>query len=290
MDKNNTLSFCAVIIWYNPSKSDIANTHNLAEIISNVFVIDNSNQSNIERITNANIEYFPLFENLGIATALNYGFQKAKDLGFEYALSLDQDSNFKRSDIQKFEQHALQLFKKESTAIVAASLEIDAYNLQPYVKKTNITSGSMTSLAAWEEVGRFKDYLFIDNVDHEFCSRLEQCNFLIYQLPDVFMQHKLGEPVTRKFFGKTYISPGYSADRLYYYFRNRLYLAKLRGESKFKVFRFLFKKLLICIIVERKKTYKIYSALSGISDFYRNKFGKRHHYRKSIKETYKVSK
>ena len=275
MKSTGNLSYCAVIIWYNPSQSDIENTHNLAELITCILVIDNSDGSNSSRVMRSNIQYYPLYDNLGIATALNYGFQKALELGFKYALSLDQDSNFNASNLQRFEEQSSQLFEDESTAIAAASLEIDTEALKPYVKKTNITSGSMTSLYAWEKVGRFKDEFFIDHVDHEFCLRLTQENFLIYQLPSVHMQHVMGYPLTRKLFGKTYISPGYSADRIYYYFRNRLHLAKLRGEPMFKVFRFLLKKLLICIIVEREKLYKIYSALNGITDFYRNKLGKR---------------
>lgn len=275
MKITSNFSYCAVIIWYNPSQSDISNTHKLAEIISDVFVIDNSSQSNFERIENDNIRYFPLFENLGIATALNYGFQKAKDYGFKYALSLDQDSNFKLSDMQKFEKHALQLFKNRSTAIVAASLELNNKTHEPFSKKTNITSGSMTSIEAWDTVGRFKDEFFIDHVDHEFCLRLNQRNFLIYQLPDVFMQHALGYPKTKKLFGKIYTSPGYSADRLYYYYRNRLYLAKYRKESFYSVFMFLCRKARLILLVEDQRLPKTVAMLMGVAHYLIKKSGPR---------------
>ena len=275
MDEQINLSFCAVVIWYNPSKSDIANAHNLAELISDVLVIDNSNRSNFSSVKRSNIQYYPLFENLGIAAALNYGFQKARDNGFRYALSLDQDSNFNLSDIQKFKKHAVQLFKSKSTAIVAASLEVDGFTQEPYVKKTNITSGSMTSIEAWEAVGKFKDEFFIDHVDHEFCLRLNQRNYLIYQLPDVYMQHVLGATITRKIFGKTYSSPGYSADRVYYYYRNRLTLAKYRKEAFMPVLRFLLRRASKILILEENKLSKLYAMLQGIVDFSLRKLGKR---------------
>ena len=268
-------SYCAVIIWYNPSQSDIANTHNLAELIPCVLVIDNSNRSNSSHIIKTNILYYPLYCNLGVATALNYGFQKAKLHGFKYALSLDQDSNFNASDMQKFEKQAFQLFKKKSTAIVAASLDLNSNTQNPCVKKTTITSGSMTSLEAWDTVGRFKDEFFIDHVDHEFCLRLNQRNFLIYQLPDVFMHHVLGEPITREFFGKTYSSPGYSADRVYYYYRNRLMLAKYRKEAYMPVLRFLLRRASKILIFEENKLSKLYAMLQGIVDFSLRKLGKR---------------
>jgi rhamnosyltransferase len=206
---------------------------------------------------------------------LNYGFQKAKDYGFKYALSLDQDSNFKISDIQKFEKHALQLFKNKSTAIVSASLELNNNTHEPFLKKTNITSGSMTSIGAWDAVGRFKDEFFIDHVDHEFCLRLNQRNFLIYQLPDVFMQHELGEPITRVIFGRTHSSPGYSADRVYYYYRNRLMLAKYRKEALIPVFRFLLKRATKVLLFETNKVSKFYAMLQGLMDFSLRKMGKR---------------
>ena len=268
-------SYCAVIIWYNPSQSDIANTHNLAEIIPCVLVIDNSDRSNSSHVIKANIQYYPLYNNLGIASALNYGFQKAVERGFKYVLSLDQDSNFNAGNLQRFEERASQLFKDPSTAIVAASLEIDEYNVKPYVKKTNITSGSMTSLVAWEAIGRFKDDFFIDHVDHEFCLRLNQRNFLIYQLPDVYMQHALGYPKTRKLLGKIYTSPGYSADRLYYYYRNRLYLAKYRKESFHSVSMFLCRKARLILLVEDKRLPKIVAMLTGVAHYLMKKSGPR---------------
>lgn len=275
MDRNITLSYCAVIIWYNPSHTDIANTHNLAEIISKVLVIDNSTESNFEKIKSSKIKYYPLFENLGIAAALNYGFQKAKEDGFKFALSLDQDTNFDPSDMHKFEKRAFQLFKNKSTAIVAASLELNKNTSEPFLKKTNITSGSMTSIEAWDTVGRFNDEFFIDHVDHEFCLRLNHGNFLIYQLPDVSMQHVLGQPITRKFFGKTYSSPGYSADRVYYYYRNRLMLAKYRKEAFMPVFRFLLRRASKVLILEKNKLSKLIAMLQGIVDFSLRKLGKR---------------
>jgi rhamnosyltransferase len=273
-------SYCAVIIWYNPSQSDIANTHNLAEIIPCVLVIDNSDRSNSSHVIKANIQYYPLYNNLGIASALNYGFQKAVERGFKYVLSLDQDSNFNAGNLQRFEERASQLFKDPSTAIVAASFEIDEYNVKPCVKKTNITSGSMTSLVAWEAIGRFKDDFFIDHVDHEFCLRLNQRNFLIYQLPDVYMQHALGYPKTRKLLGKIYTSPGYSADRLYYYYRNRLYLAKYRKESFHSVSMFLCRKARLILLVEDKRLPKIVAMLTGVAHYLMKKSGPRKSRRK----------
>jgi len=273
-DKKN-LSYCTVIIWYNPSQSDIINTHDLAELISCVLVVDNSERSNSSQIKKANIQYYSLHKNLGIATALNYGFQKAYEQGYEYALSLDQDSNFNRHDLRKFEKYASKLFEDPFTAIVAASLENYGKIKEPLIKKTNITSGSMTSLNAWKTVGRFKDSFFIDHVDHEFCWRLIRKNFIIYQLPDVSMKHKLGNPQTRKLFGKTYESPGYSADRYYYYYRNRLYLAKYRNEPYSKVYAFLWRKACRVLMVEDSRFLKLFAMISGTIHFHQKKVGKR---------------
>ena len=275
MKLKKPLSYCAVIIWYNPSQSDIANTHNLAELIPCVLVIDNSDNSNSLHIKKTNIQYYPLHNNLGIATALNYGFQKAFELGFKYALSLDQDSNFDADNLLKFEEQASQLFKDGLTAIVAASLQIDNEAPKPQIKKTNITSGSMTSLNAWKQVGGFKDDFFIDHVDHEFCLRLNQRNFLIYQLPDVYMKHALGYPKTKKLLGKIYTSPGYSADRLYYYYRNRLYLAKYRKESFHSVSMFLYRKARLILLVEDKRLPKIVAMLTGVAHYLMKKSGPR---------------
>lgn len=47
------------------------------------------------------IQYIPLYDNKGLAVALNVGCRKAAQLDYEYVLTMDQDSYFDSGALQK---------------------------------------------------------------------------------------------------------------------------------------------------------------------------------------------
>lgn len=68
-----------------------------------VYIIDNSSNNNsslIKIIPNA--VYIPNYNNLGIAKALNQGCEAAKQDGFDWVLTMDQDSFFEETQLNKF--------------------------------------------------------------------------------------------------------------------------------------------------------------------------------------------
>ena len=71
-----------------------------------------------------------------------------------------------------------------------------------------------------------KFYLFIDEVDHDFCYRLVNAGFKIGISKDVVISHKIGETKVKKLLGKKIFIRNHSAFRKYYISRNIIYLSK----------------------------------------------------------------
>ena len=92
----------AVTVLYNPTKKIIQNISGYIDKVDKVYVIDNSNDSNEKLlIDNKKIEYLPNYTNLGISNSLNKACNLAIDEGYEFLLTMDQDSLFEKNEFQK---------------------------------------------------------------------------------------------------------------------------------------------------------------------------------------------
>ena len=89
-----------------------------------------------------------------------------------------------------------------------------------------ITSGSLLSLKAYETVGPFRNELFIDGVDHEFCLRLRAAGYRVLITREPLMRHELGRQVRYRLGPVDFAMSNHSARRRYYMSRNRLLIAR----------------------------------------------------------------
>ena len=144
-------------------------------------------------------------------------------------------------------------------------------------EKTLITSGSLLSIAAFEMVGPFRDELFIDQVDHEYCLRLRRYGYRILLSLHLGMLQSVGNRKNHKLFWHNFETFNHTPVRRYYIMRNRLILAreyqgKVRGtirvlkKSRKDFFRVLF--------FEDQKLIKVYAMALGIYARYQGKSGK----------------
>jgi rhamnosyltransferase len=113
-----------------------------------------------------------------------------------------------------------------------------------------ITSGSFIPRAAFLEVGLKWEELFIDFIDIEWSLRAKRMGYKVFALPKVKIHHRIGD------FGFNFLGmifPIHSPLRIYYYFRNAIYLYKRRYidlnwklvDGTRNIFRFLFYVVLV---------------------------------------------
>lgn len=240
----------SVIVTYHPDVKRLVDVLTiLSGKVDSVFVVDNgssfSDESNVLLASFPNVSLISLFENTGIAFALNVGIQRARELNATHILLMDQDS-LPRSDMISLMSAHLEVFKGEEPVAAIGPRFIDVNNgaisqhvhfealrigripcpeKTPYVPTDFlITSGSLIPLHVLDDVGPMDETLFIDHVDTEWCLRAKSKGYELLGDCEALMEHDLGEYRKRIWFFRWREVPVHKAFRYYYIFRNSVLL------------------------------------------------------------------
>lgn len=274
----NLQNICISIVTYNPDISEFdRNIRNISSMGLHVIVVDNNSDNKTvinkilrEELGKTGYTLVSNTENVGIAKALNQAFTIGEERGFKWVLTLDDDSiipyNMIDSYIKLYEDSCV----RHNIGIVCPFI-VDKYTHQISSGKIDdnrcITSGSMTSIQSWSQVGGFDDYLFIDEVDFDFTRRIRQVGYEIIADPNVKMIHSIGNQESIKIFGKNIIVYNHSAVRKYYQARNLVYIHRKYGEfNAIKDFMHIIGKALKVIFFESDKINKVLAIVRGYCD------------------------
>lgn len=286
-----------LIITCEPPPTFVSNLRVLLAQLSSILVVDNGSGPHARQMLEREAGSTPSLQvqfnesNLGIAAALNQGFQWALERGYEYVIVFDQDSLpapvMVRELISVYASHPL----REKVAIVAPNVQdpradIHALYLRKRVGPTFervpcrghsledvalvITSGSLNNLAAYRTLGGFREDFFIDYVDTEYCLRALAGGYKIVVACNAILHHRLGDQ-QQKQIGSLVLRPTFHPPlRWYYIHRNRLAMYR-RYALKFPywavydlmVGMYAFLKMLL---YEDRKLRKILAVIMGIFD------------------------
>lgn len=285
----------AIIISYNPDNNLLDSVNLLVNQVEKIIIVDNGSESQkkkninlIKEIDKQKIEAIFNEENLGIATALNIGVRKALSQGYNWILTMDQDSKASSNMVEKMLEVYNKIDERERKEILSIFPNFVDERIQSIEENSNmnsyeyvdadITSGNLLRAEVFDKVGFFDDSLFIDLVDTDFCMRLNEENIKMIKVRDAILYHSLGESQTVKsIFGK-FNTSNHSALRRYYMTRNRFYTwEKYKDLNSFTLNRDkkLFKKEFIKIILgERDKINKIKMVFKGYKDYKKGIRGK----------------
>lgn len=224
--------YLAGITTYNPNLNRLKlNINSISRQMEMVMVVDNGS-SNISNISNLVSEYDNVLlisneKNMGIAYAMNVIGNYAVEHAYDWFLTLDQDSICPDNLIDTYVKYI-----DASIGIISPYIEFN----QPFISKLlrlkeessdslnsrisdvgySISSGQFIQTSAWQKIGGFWEYLFIDYVDQEICLNLTRNGYRIVRINDCTLAHEPGIPV--KVFGIE--TAKQSAMREYYVARN----------------------------------------------------------------------
>lgn len=285
---------CAVIVTHNPDPSFIQNVEAIVNQVSQVIVVDNGSHEAgrrlvqiVERMEKVKVAYNP--ENLGIAAGLNLGFKNAIKGGFEWVLTLDQDSRPSASMVESlFNVYEKCQNQKQIGLLSAAAIEekietpgsnvISINSNIPYQDtEVVMSSGSLVKTSVYLEVGGFDEGLFIYYVDHDYCFRILAAGYKIFQTPLAVFYHNTGMLSRHRFLHRYFFTNNYSEKKRYYITRNRLVLYRkyLLARPKWvfdDMVRFV-KEFVKILVAEDRKVEKIYSIGKGITHSLQNRLG-----------------
>lgn len=224
------MKLAAVVVFYYPSDDNIKHIKKYLEEVDQVYVIDNSDDDVIRIQSDDKLKYIKYGENKGIAKALNEGAKLAIEDKFKWLLTLDQDSKITSKNISELKSF-IKNTKEKNIGLVAPYQDIGL----PFTKSDKeyeeyielMTSGSVLNLDAYKKIGGFKDWLFIDCVDTDYCLNLHKNKYQVLRLNNVIMKHNLGNLKLHKFLGKTYDCFNHNPIRRYYIVRNNLYINEM---------------------------------------------------------------
>lgn len=253
---------CAIIVTYHPDALFHERVLAISSQVGNVIIVDNGSNRDVEKMLgeinqSQTINIIFNNENLGIAKALNIGISLAVKNGYQFAILFDQDSK-PNNDL------AINLCNIYSSHPDAEKIALIGANYNNVLKNTGkkpshrpnannewqevkrvITSGSLLSLTAYEQIGPFREDFFIDLVDIEYCMRARKLGYIILRSTMVLMSHAIGYPSKHRLFGKTIWATNHAAIRRYYYARN--YVAIQREYGNYILGWWAIKSLKKCI-------------------------------------------
>lgn len=192
--------------------------------------------------------------NLGIAKALNQGIRELITAGCRWALLLDHDSR-PHPDMVPQLLSAAQQRARPRAAIHVPRIRYPLPDIEcrwpvtqpqhrlrfrripasamtgPRPVDLAISSGMLVDLSLVPQLGLFRDGMFIDLVDTEYCLRTRARGFEIVAVPSAILEHSIGNVQRESLLGLKVYPTHHAPRRHYFLARNRVHLWKAYGRA-----------------------------------------------------------
>ena len=294
-----------ILVTYNAPSNLTGSLELLSKNFDRIILVDNG--SDIETISviehhvqsmKDKLLFIPNRKNMGVAKALNQGLSLADQLGYQFALTLDQDSTPLPGMLDALTQTLLSHPNNENLAVLAPEIiEKNTHKKSQVLGFTSrfsfkrmtcnnktlrnvtfvITSGSLYNLRLYREIGPFRDDFFIDAVDMEYCLRAILKGFEISVACNAKLEHNLGHRVQMRLFRWAASPTFHPPSRWYFMNRNRIALFRLYA-LRFPHWLFheagvALKGLVRMLVFENHRIIKIKAMFYGIRDGILNRMG-----------------
>ena len=261
------------IVSFNPDIDLLqSNIEAIKSQVEQIFVVDNGSD-NVDAVENlagqyCSVQLIKNTVNRGIAAALNQCCEASSRNGYQWIVTLDQDSVCPGHFVHSLSQF---IDVDENVGIIAPlvvdrSVGVIGHHPNGYAEvRTCITSGAMTNLALWNTLKGFDEKMFIDSVDFEYCYRVRKAGYKIIQTDQVQISHSIGNASLRRFLFWKFKNTEHSTFRDYYIAQNNVYYPRkhklwlhfVRGNIR------NLKSLFIVCFYEDNKTAKVKAIIRG---------------------------
>lgn len=236
-----------------------------------VYVIDNASRDDTASVRERfpGVEYIRLPENLGSAGGYYEGIKAALP-GSDLLFLSDDDQVYSKDALEQLEKGLLAL----GPAAGAVRCAWENYTgEEPAEVADSVWSGTLIRSGVAAKIGLPMKELFLYAEDVEYFWRMRKAGFRLYLLPAArYLARDSGH--------KAEVGPGFKpalvykdAFRLYYAFRNEVYIYKLYSSSKLIRVLLYFLKTMFYL-----KFSGILAALDGIRDGFLGRLGKNEKY------------
>lgn len=278
------MDISAGIVLFNPDIKRLKENINAVIVqCTHIYLVDNGS-SNVDeviellkRYNQPEVSIIRNTVNQGIARALNQLTAASQSDGFEWILTLDQDSVAPDNIINEFNKYTNSQDVGMLCPVVCDRNKNIVVEVQNGYKEIDecITSGSLLNIKAWNKIGGFDERMFIDGVDFDMCYRLRQAGYRIMCIKSVVLLHELGHIEYHHFLFWQVLVKNHSAFRKFYIARNIIYIARKRKSPGLLLKGVLqeIKMTGIAALYENDKLKKIKHICMGIYDGFKEKVG-----------------
>jgi len=279
-------NIAGVTVLYHPDSSWADNVRSYLGGLGLLYIIDNSEREQTvlppDFKTDPRIVYIKNPSNLGMAEPLNMAATGAADRGFDFLLTMDQDSAFQPGGFEM----CLRILEETDVAKVGILGPVHVHDTSVLTSHAEelmdvpftFTSGNLLNLKAFRAAGPFDNTLFIDHVDHEYCLRLRTHGYRIVTATRIQLVHALGYVTEVKILGRTLLRfVSHSPVRTYYMIRNGLVVARRYRRAFpdfYKLNRSLIVKEIIKILFEKDKLKRLRMVFLAVNDAKAPRMGK----------------
>lgn len=201
-------SVLAVIITYRPDMDLLyKNIEAFINHVDRLIIWNNSPEIPINQLykgkDDVKIVYESVGENVGISKVLNFAWKYAKYEGYEYLLTMDQDSIW--FDFCTFKDSVISKNQKE--LCICGPCAYTDINYRLFKRgfesfRWQITSGMLIKTELLDKIGGYNEAFFVDCVDIELCLRAKSKGYNSYYCYDGFLLQRYGSPSKTVFLGK----------------------------------------------------------------------------------------
>lgn len=298
-EQMHTIDILAIIVTYQPESQQLDRLiHSLTIQVNDILIVDNASCDFSDELLMGcvpNLSIIRNEKNLGLATAYNQAIQIAREQSKTHVILFDQDS----LPAPNMVKHLLStMLQHNKTSLVAAAAgpkytDIKGQHASPFVRIRGlhlervycaeqqvveidhlISSGSLIDMRAFAVTGAFTDDLFIDGIDTEWCLRARHHKLKLLGVGSARMSHSIGEQHLN-ILGRQI--PLHPPQRLYYQFRNQVWLIKQPWVSwRWRIIDSirLFKLLIVFLIFAPNKRANLYFITKGLRDGLLSQLGK----------------
>lgn len=266
------MKVAAIIITYYPDLDLLRNNIQAIENHVETILIWRNSPTNLYTL----LQVFPTLVFLGegvndfIAKPLNQAIRYCTENGYDYLLTLDQDSVF--DSFPAFRNVCESDKEQDRTAIYAPffaeDTRLDRSSSVLYVDEV-ITSGSLVNLSIAKRLNGFREDYEIDSVDFEYCCWARYNGYRIKVFPNYELRHKLGYFSTTKWGFRSY---NYAPVRYFHIIRNMAWLHREYAPRENVSLKYDWKAILAewygctrgVLLSEKKKASKLAALNSGL--------------------------
>lgn len=230
----------AVVVLYNPTKSELAHLKDYANVVSRTLILDNSQTSVLADITEfvdvdgSEVSYEHHPENPGLCKSMNYGIKRLAQQGCSWVLTMNSDSSF-ATDILSVFRGYVEGRCTDNVALLAPLYDYDRKRASSYDGYRSVPrammSGNYINVRVFIELGGFLEELFVDGIDFEYSLWARKHRFELIECGEAVLNHMPAETCSLRVFGKSVFKYGKASPSRYrYQARAQTYLLKTYKE------------------------------------------------------------